>query len=73
MIYFNVACLNIDKQGLQEEIKIFKSKVENVHKKNLHSDPNLQIFLRQQYEEELKFYKNQNSELQMVILFYFIY
>lgn len=61
-----IACLNVDKQSLQEEIKIFKSKVENSHKKNLQSDPNLQIYLRQQYEEELKFYKDQNTELLIV-------
>lgn len=61
-------CLNSDKLNLEDEIKYFKSKVENMHKKNLQSDPNLHFYLRQQYEEELDYYKHQNLELQKVLI-----
>ncbi len=58
-----------DKQNLEDEIKYFKSKVENMHKKNIQSDPNLHIYLRQQYEEELDYYKHKNLELEKVKVF----
>lgn len=58
----------VDKQSLEEEIKFFKSKVENIHKKTIQSDPNLQVLIKQQYEEELNHYKNQVKELQMVFI-----
>jgi hypothetical protein len=63
-----LACLRADKENLEDEVKYFKSKVENMHKKNIQSDPNLHIYLRQQYEEELDYYKHQNFELQKVYL-----
>lgn len=65
-------CLNIDKQNLEEEIKFFKAKVENLHSKNIQSDPNLQLYLRQQYEEELNYYKNQTKAMESVISLNFI-
>ena len=40
-----------------------------MHNKKIQSDPNLHIYLRQQYEEELDYYKHQNLELQKVFLF----
>lgn len=64
---FILDCLNVDKQNLEEEIKFFKTKVENIHKKTIQSDPNLQILIKQQYEEELNHYKNQVRQLQMVM------
>jgi len=45
--------------------------VENTHKKNIQSDPNLQNVIRQQFEEELNYYKNQTKELQNVIKFFY--
>jgi hypothetical protein len=62
-------CLVFDKQNLEDEIKYFKSKVENMHKKNIQSNPNLHIYLRQQYEEELDYYKHKNLELEKVKVF----
>jgi len=59
--------LNVDKQNLVEEIKFFKSKVENIHKNTIQSDPNLQILIKKQFEEELNYYKNQVRELQSVL------
>jgi hypothetical protein len=59
--------LNVDKQNLEEEIKFFKSKVENIHKKTIQSHPNLQILIKNQLEEELNYYKNQVRELQSVL------
>lgn len=60
--------MNVDKQNLEEEIKFFKSKVENIHKKAIQNDPSLQILIKQQYEQELNYYKNQVREMHMVKL-----
>ena len=61
--------MKADKQNFEDEIKYFKSNLENIHKKNIQSDPNLHIYLRQQYEEELDYYKHQNLEMQKVYFF----
>lgn len=65
--------MNVDNQNLLEEIKFFKAKVGNNHRKNLHSDPNMQFHLNQQMEEELNYYRNVTKDLENVKLDFIIY
>jgi hypothetical protein len=66
-LYLFLDCLNTDNQNFIEEIKFFKAKVGNNHKKNLHSDPNMQFHFNQQIEEELNYYRNITKDLEGVI------
>ena len=61
--------MNVDKENLEEEIKFFKAKVGNNHKRNMNSDPNMEKYLKQKYEEELNYYRNVAKDLEEVYFF----